>query len=126
MQPKRTQVHPGSNLVAFDAAGTKVYGLSIESDLGLSRIQVLADGLVQELVVPAGTGFSARALSFADNRLSRDTRSTTAPDLTADGVISAGPTDCVRQRQAPCSFAPAIPTSAPGRRGFSSADSRPS
>src|SRR5882762_5705131 len=70
MQPKRTQVHPGSNLVAFDAAGTKVYGLSIESDLGLSRIQVLADGLVQELVVPAGTDFSAgeARLLIADSR----------------------------------------------------------
>jgi len=97
MQPKRTQVHPGSNLVAFDAAGTKVYGLSIEGDLGLRRIQVLADGLVQELVVPAGTGFSARALSFADNRVIAGHALHNAPDLTADGVIS-GPSDCVRQR----------------------------
>jgi len=98
MQPKRTQVHTGGNLVAFDAGGTKVYGLSIEGDLGLRRIRVLADGLVEELVVPAGTGFSARALSFADNRVIAGHALHNAPDLTADGVISAGPTDCVRQR----------------------------
>ena len=97
MQPKRTQVHTGSNLVAFDGAGTKVYGLNIETDLGLRRIQVLADGLVQELVVPAGTGFSARTLSFADNRVIAGHALHNAPDLTADGVIS-GPSDCVRQR----------------------------
>jgi hypothetical protein len=98
MQPKRTQVHTGSNLVAFDAAGAKVYGLNNETtEFGLRRIQVLADGLVQELVVAAATSFATSALGFANNRVIAGSTLYDAPALTAAGVIS-GATDCVPGR----------------------------
>ena len=73
MQPKRTQVHTGSNLVAFDSAGATLYGLNTEtSEFGLRRIQVLADGLAQQLVVSAATSYGTRALSFANDRVVAD------------------------------------------------------
>jgi len=94
MQPNRTQTHTGSNLVAFDSAGVKVYGLNIETtEFGLRRIAVLADGLAQELVVTAATNFGTRALSFANGRVIAGAALYNAPDLTSAGVISTA-NDC--------------------------------
>jgi hypothetical protein len=94
MQPKRTQVHTGSNLVTFDSAGTAAYGLNNETtEFGLRRIAVLADGLSEDLVVTAATGFNTRALSFANNRVIAGNALYDAPALSAAGVIS-GASDC--------------------------------
>jgi hypothetical protein len=94
MQPKRTQTHTGSNLVAFDSAGAKVYGLNIEtSEFGLRRIGVLARPLAEELVVSAASGFGMRALSYANGRAIAGRALYDAPALTAAGMIS-GATDC--------------------------------
>jgi len=94
MQPNRTQTHTGSNLIAFDSSGAKVYGLNVEStEFGLRRIGVLADGLAEEVVVPALTSFSTLALSFAGNRVVAGARLFDAPDLAAAGMIS-GASNC--------------------------------
>src|SRR6266853_153757 len=64
MQPKRTQEYSGNNLLVFDSVGTTLYGLNNETtEFGLRRIQVLADGLAEDLVVPAPTDFGTHALS---------------------------------------------------------------
>ena len=98
MQPNRTQVHTGSNLITFDATGSTLYGQNTETtEFGLRRIQVLADGLVQDLVVPATTGFGTRGLAFVGNRVVTGRALYDAPALTAAGLISrAG--DCTAQR----------------------------
>jgi hypothetical protein len=94
MQPKRTQVHTGSNLVAFDSAGATLYGLNTEtSEFGLRRIQVLADGLAEQLVVSAATSYGTRSLSFANDRVVAGRALYDAPALTAAGVISTA-SDC--------------------------------
>lgn len=94
MQPNRTQVHTGSNLVTFDSAGTTLYGLNTETtEFGLRSIQVLADGLVQQFVVTAATGFGTRALSFANSRVIAGRALYDAPALAAAGQIS-GALDC--------------------------------
>jgi hypothetical protein len=94
MQPKRTQTHTGSNLVAFDTAGTTLYGLNTEStEVGLRRIQVLPDGLVEQAVVGGATHFNPRALSFANNRAIAGDSLYNAPSLTFAGRIP-GVTDC--------------------------------
>ncbi len=98
MQPQRTQTHTGSNLVTFDSAGTTLYGLNIETtEFGLRRMQVLADGLLQDFVVTAATGFGVRALAFANNRVIAGPGLYDTPALTAAGVIS-GASDCLPER----------------------------
>jgi len=98
MQPKRTPLQMVSNLIAFDAAGTKLYGLNNEtSEFGLRRMQVLPDGLVQELVVAPATDSATRTLSFANNRVIAGRMLYDAPALTQAGSIS-GASDCVLQR----------------------------
>ena len=58
LQPTLTQVHTGSNRIGFDATGAWLYGYNNEtSENGLRRIEVLADGLAERLVVAAGGGF---------------------------------------------------------------------
>jgi hypothetical protein len=94
MQPNRTQTHTGSNLVVFDSTGTTVYGLNNETtEFGLRRIQVLADGLAEQAVVAAATGFSTQALGYANGKIIAGNVLYTAPALTAAGVIS-GASDC--------------------------------
>ena len=94
MQPNRTQTHTGSNLVTFDATGMTLYGLNTEtSEFGLRNIQVLADGLAEQFVVTAATGFGTRALSFANGRVIAGSALYDAPTLTAAGQVS-GAQDC--------------------------------
>ena len=58
LQPVKTQDHTGSNLIVFGSDGQTVYGYNNETtEFGLRRIDVLADGLSQSLVVSAGQGF---------------------------------------------------------------------
>jgi len=94
MQPKLTQTHMGSNLVAFDSAGTTLYGLNNETtEVGLRRIAVLADGLVEQTVVTGATHIIPRALSFANGRAIAGETLYDAPALTLAGKIQ-GATDC--------------------------------
>src|SRR4051812_36510072 len=113
MQPNRTQTHTGSNLVVFDSTGTTVYGLNNETtEFGLRRIQVLADGLAEQAVVAAATGFSTQALGYANGKIIAGNVLYTAPALTAAGVIS-GASDCWLQHsvaQVVCLAAPNFST----------------
>lgn len=100
LQPNRASatVYYGNNLLAFDAAGTALYGLNDEtSDFPLRRFTVLADGLADDLVVTASTSFSTRALSFSGNRVIAGSSLYDAPALNALGVIS-GASDCIPRR----------------------------
>jgi len=54
IQPVRTQDHTGSNHISFGSDGRWLYGYNDEtSEFGLRRIEVLADGLVESMVVAA-------------------------------------------------------------------------
>src|SRR5882672_7368236 len=98
MQPKRTQEYSGNNLLVFDSVGTMLYGLNNETtEFGLRRIQVVADGLAEDLVVPAQTDFGTHALSFAGGRVIAGRALYNAPAVTPAGSIS-GASDCVLQR----------------------------
>lgn len=100
LQPKHASTsNPfyGNNLLAFNAAGTAVYGLNNEtSDFPLRRFQVLADGLADDLTVTAATNFGTRALSFSGNRVIAGNALYDAL-LNALGVIS-GASDCITRR----------------------------
>ncbi len=88
MQPNRTPVHTGSNLVTFDSTGDKVYGMNAEAEDGLRRLGVLADGLVEELrVTAASTGILPRAVSFAHGQVVQGGTVFDAPALTAVGTV---------------------------------------
>jgi len=97
MQPKvSSHFAVESNLVVFDSAQTKVYGVDSEFGDGLHRIAVLADGLVEEAAITVATR-GTRALSFANNRLVAGPTLYNAPALTAAGTIT-GATDCWASR----------------------------
>jgi DNA-binding beta-propeller fold protein YncE len=57
LQPRRTQDHTGSNLITFDRSGAALYGFDNDGAAGLRRIGLLADGLVEELVVAVNGSF---------------------------------------------------------------------
>ena len=97
-QPKTLNF--GGSLIVFDTAGTTLYGLDTESSSrALSRIQVLADGLVAVLNLGNASSGIVRALSFAGNRVIAGRVVYNAPALSAAGVApSQG--DCQPQRSA--------------------------
>ena len=85
MQPKVA----ASELLAFDSTGTTLYGLKLAfGSNDLSRMQVLADGLVEQANVTfAASG--AGTLPFANGRVIAGRAFYNAPDLTAAGIVSA-------------------------------------
>ena len=92
MQPNRTQGR--SDLLAFDSSGTTLYGLNtIDSEFGLRRIQVLADGLAEQSVVTGVGGYVTRSLGFTNNRVIAGRALYDAPMLTGAGAIT-GASDC--------------------------------
>jgi DNA-binding beta-propeller fold protein YncE len=94
LQPNRTPVHTGSNLITFNSTGDKVYGMNAEAEDGLRRLGVLADGLVEELkVVVASTGILPRVVSFANGQVVEGGTVFDAPALTAAGTVP-GVQDC--------------------------------
>jgi DNA-binding beta-propeller fold protein YncE len=94
-QPK---THHGSSLVTFDSAGTTLYGLNIETtEFGLRRIQVLADGLVEDLLIVDAVDGVAQAFGFAGGRVIAGHVLYDAPGLTKAGTVSS-PSDCRPQR----------------------------
>ena len=97
-QPKTLNF--GGSLIVFDTAGTALYGLDAESTSpALSRIQVLADGLVAVLSLGNAASGIVRALSFAGNRVIAGRAVYDTPALSAAGVApSQG--DCQPQRSA--------------------------
>jgi hypothetical protein len=69
LQPVRTQDHTGSNLIGFGADGRWLYGFNNETtELGLRRIEVLADGLAERTVV-ATNGRFGQALHVIGDRI---------------------------------------------------------
>jgi hypothetical protein len=91
LQPAMTQDHTGSNLIAFDPNGQFVYGYNNETtEFGLRRIEVLADGLVQQPpVVNTNAGFSLRNLDLSAQGLVLDRAVYAIPGLTLIGSVSA-------------------------------------
>jgi hypothetical protein len=88
----------GNNLLAFDAAGTTLYGLNTDdTNRNLRRIQVLADGLVEQKSVTALDDFLVRNLGFANNRVIAGPVLYDAPTLTPAGSIAEA-ADCILQR----------------------------
>jgi len=92
MLPKRTQVHTGSNLVAFDSSGTTLFGTG---GFDLRRIQVVSDGLAENLVV--STSLSAGAVAFAGGRITLGSKQFEPANLDALGKVST-PSDCMPRR----------------------------
>jgi DNA-binding beta-propeller fold protein YncE len=100
VQPKTLSVFDvfGTNLLAFDTAGTTLYGLDgLSTEHGLRRFEVLADGLAQQAKVIAPIEQGVRALSVAGTRVFAGNAVYSAPALTLNGVIS-GASDCVLAR----------------------------
>src|SRR5207249_5544326 len=95
-QPKRTAAYSYNNPIAFDAAGTTLYGLDTTL-IQLRAIQVLVDGLAEQSAVAYSAPYGTQTLSFANNRVivGRDLFDT--PALAQAGFIS-GAADCVPQR----------------------------
>lgn len=55
--PLRTQGHTGANVIVFSSDGQSLYGFNNETtEFGLRRIQVLADGLLEQLVLTNAVG----------------------------------------------------------------------
>jgi hypothetical protein len=55
--PLRTQGHTGANVIVFSSDGQSPYGLNSETaESGLRRIEVLADGLLQQQVLSNAVG----------------------------------------------------------------------
>lgn len=95
LQPRLTQEHTGSNLIAFDANGQFVYGLNNETtEFGLRRIEVLADGLAEQTVVTTDGGFGVRSLDVSPQGLVLDRAVYRAPDLALLGRVAAPSVGC--------------------------------
>lgn len=95
LQPRMTQEHTGSNLIAFDANGQFVYGLNNETtEFGLRRIEVLADGLAEQAVVTTDGGFGVRSLDFSAQGLVLGNAVYRAPDLALQGRAAAPSLGC--------------------------------
>jgi hypothetical protein len=94
LQPIMTQEQTGSNLVAFDANGQYVYGYNNENtEFGVRRLNVLADGLAEAAVVTAAVGrFDIFDLDWTSRGLVLGTSVYSTPDLALLGRTSvAGP-----------------------------------
>jgi DNA-binding beta-propeller fold protein YncE len=95
LQPRMTQDHTGSNLIAFDATGQFVYGLNNETtEFGLRRIELLADGLAEQVVVSTDGGFGVRALDHSASGLVLDRAVYRSPDLALLGRVAAPSFGC--------------------------------
>lgn len=93
-QPRQTPGHTGSNLIAFDPEGSLLYGLDTEtSESGLRRIGLRSDGVEEESMVPAGTGYDVRALGVAGSTVVAGATLWTAPALLGSGTVPDS-TDC--------------------------------
>jgi len=102
LQPKMTpRFGDGIDVVAFDSSGARLYGLnSWDSEFGLRRIQVLADGLAVDLVLPrVHDSFGTTALAIVEGRIVAGRGLFEAPALLPLGVVS-GATECLRARSA--------------------------
>lgn len=100
VQPRRTQDHTGSNLIVFDADGSKLYGFNNETtEFGLRRIALLADGLQEETVVRNAVtdGFPVRSLDRvggAGGRVLVGRTLYATPALTLAGQVGVGASAC--------------------------------
>ena len=96
MQPKRTDAYKYNNAIAFDAAGTTLYGLDT-TWIQLRAIQVLVDGLAEQSAVAFSAPYGTQTLAFSNNRVIVGRALFDTPALTQAGFIS-GAVDCVPQR----------------------------
>jgi len=96
IQPKQIQAFTVSKALVFDTAGTTLYGVDFNSG-EVHRIQVLADGLADQLSVIATLGFGTEAISFSNNRVVAGRILFDAPALTQAGSIS-GAVGCIPPR----------------------------
>ena len=96
LQPRQTQGHTGSNLIAFDANGQFLYGYNNETtEFGLRKIQVVADGLTELFVVSTGSGFGNVPLEFtAGGNVLLGNALWRSGDLQLTGTVSAPASGC--------------------------------
>lgn len=95
IQPKMTQVHTGSNLIAFDGSGQYVYGYNNEtSEFGLRRIEVLADGLTEQQVVSTAGNYGTKNIYWTASGVWLHGSKYRASDLSPLGYVS-GAAICV-------------------------------
>lgn len=115
----------GTNLLAFDTAGSTLYGLdSASTDHGLRRFDVLADGVALQAKVIAPIEQGVRALSFAGGRVIAGKALYDAPALSLNGTVS-GASDCVFARtggQLLCLTSPSFPSPGPAHLLLASPD----
>ncbi len=91
LQPRRTQANTGGHPITFGAGGTFVYGFNnLSTEFGLRRIAVVADGLIEEAVVPSTLGsFQARTIDRVGSSLVVDSQVYAAPGLVLTGQASS-------------------------------------
>jgi hypothetical protein len=101
LQPKRTPSYSyGYDLLAFDALGSTLYGLDTQtSEFGLRRVQVLDDGLIEQLPVSTAptTGYWTQSLAFVNGRVIAGSGIFAAADLSPAGAVT-GAIDCWPER----------------------------
>jgi DNA-binding beta-propeller fold protein YncE len=115
----------GTNLLAFDTAGSTLYGLdSASTEFGLRRFDVLADGVAEQAKVIAPIEQGVRALSFAGARVIAGKAVYDAPALNLKGTVS-GASDCLLARaggQLLCLTSPSFPSPGPAHLLLASPD----
>lgn len=97
LQPRITQPHTGSNLIAFDSAGQYVYGYNNEStEYGLRKIEVRVDGLVELFTVTTSGGYTPRSLDWSPQGIVLERTLYRASDLAQLGTVNtlASPAGC--------------------------------
>lgn len=97
LQARTTPGHTGSNVVVFADDGSAIYGFNSETtEYGLRRIALLADGLEETLVVPAGdgSGFGSGTLSMSPHGLLHGRQRRQLPDLALLGSYAADGAGC--------------------------------
>jgi DNA-binding beta-propeller fold protein YncE len=120
MQPRGTALFAGSDLVTFDPTGTTLYGWNLDTDGAIRRMEVLADGVAEQAILPyAGSG--APTFSFANGRLIAGRALYNAPELTAAGLISAA-AHCWPRRSGTQLLCPAVPDFTTGQARLVLAD----
>lgn len=91
VQTRKTQVHTGSNLIAFDGSGQYVFGYNNEStEYGLRRIEVLADGLSEQQVERTSGLFGTNNLYWTPSGIWLGASRYRSSDLSLLGQVNGG------------------------------------
>jgi hypothetical protein len=95
VQPKATQSHTGSNIIAFDPSGNYLYGYNNETtEFGLRKIQVLADGVSEVSVIRTNGNFSLRSIDVSSSGVVVGSQIFNLTDLGLTGDVNRLGTQC--------------------------------